>query len=341
MEKAKRIALVAHDNMKHDLAEWVRYNWKTLTGHSLVCTGTTGKMVAETIVSESGEVLPKDLEIRLLKSGPLGGDQQLGALIAEGEIDIVIFFWDPMSPQPHDVDVKAPAPHRRPLQYTDGLQPLQRRLPHLEPSPGAGISPTAARFTRATWRGRSPEPREAGRGGARSPEGSRQGDLQAHPPRALEVGGAQQPRLPHRARARPSPLREPDQGREGLDSPGAPRLASLQEREVLRPRQGQLREGRGPPSRPFRGGCPGTRARGRKPRAGRIPPVPWPAPSISHNVTSAPTLSKASCKASLWARGHHGIALAVEDEEGRRIRAGVGGRIGRHSLVGILAGGGS
>jgi methylglyoxal synthase len=107
MEKAKRIALVAHDNMKHDLAEWVRYNWKTLLGHSLVCTGTTGKMVEETIVSESGEDLPKDLEIRLLKSGPLGGDQQLGALIAEGGIDIVIFFWDPMSPQPHDVDVKA------------------------------------------------------------------------------------------------------------------------------------------------------------------------------------------------------------------------------------------
>jgi methylglyoxal synthase len=107
MNKEKRIALVAHDNMKQDLAEWVRYNWKTLVGHKLICTGTTGKMVHETIVEEAGGVVPRGLEIHRLKSGPLGGDQQLGALISEGEVDIVIFFWDPMSPQPHDVDVKA------------------------------------------------------------------------------------------------------------------------------------------------------------------------------------------------------------------------------------------
>lgn len=107
MEKIKRIALVAHDNKKKDLAEWVAYNWKTLLKHKLVATGTTGRMVEETIQREAGGMLPAGLDIRRLKSGPLGGDQQLGALIAEGGIDIVIFFWDPMSPQPHDVDVKA------------------------------------------------------------------------------------------------------------------------------------------------------------------------------------------------------------------------------------------
>lgn len=107
MEKIKRIALVAHDNKKKDLAEWVAYNWKTLLRHKLVCTGTTGRMVEETIQHEAGGSLPAGLDVKRLKSGPLGGDQQLGALIAEGGIDIVIFFWDPMSPQPHDVDVKA------------------------------------------------------------------------------------------------------------------------------------------------------------------------------------------------------------------------------------------
>jgi methylglyoxal synthase len=107
VEKIKRIALVAHDNKKKDLAEWVAYNWKTLLRHKLVCTGTTGRMVEETIQHEAGGSLPAGLDVKRLKSGPLGGDQQLGALIAEGGIDIVIFFWDPMSPQPHDVDVKA------------------------------------------------------------------------------------------------------------------------------------------------------------------------------------------------------------------------------------------
>ena len=107
MDESKTIALVAHDHMKHDLAEWVRYNWKTLTKHRLVCTGTTGRLVEETIVAEAGGLRPHNLRMECLKSGPLGGDQQLGARIAEGSIDIVIFFWDPMSPQPHDVDVKA------------------------------------------------------------------------------------------------------------------------------------------------------------------------------------------------------------------------------------------
>lgn len=107
MESRKRIALVAHDNEKQDLVEWVQFNWKTLIKHELVSTGTTGRLMEETIIAKNGGVPPAGLSLSRLKSGPLGGDQQLGALIAEGKIDIVIFFWDPMSPQPHDVDVKA------------------------------------------------------------------------------------------------------------------------------------------------------------------------------------------------------------------------------------------
>jgi methylglyoxal synthase len=107
MEASKTLALVAHDNRKRALMEWVSYNWATLVGHRLVCTGTTGRLVEETIIRMAGGKAPAGLSVRRLKSGPLGGDQQLGALIAEGAIDGVIFFWDPMSPQPHDVDVKA------------------------------------------------------------------------------------------------------------------------------------------------------------------------------------------------------------------------------------------
>lgn len=107
MKKKKTIALVAHDNRKKDMMEWVGYNWKELTPHSLVCTGTTGRLVQETIEKQCrlhDEVPP---EVTRLKSGPLGGDQQLGAMICEGNVDLLIFFWDPMQPQPHDVDVKA------------------------------------------------------------------------------------------------------------------------------------------------------------------------------------------------------------------------------------------
>ena len=107
MEISKRIALVAHDNMKHDLIQWVEYNQGTLLKHSLVCTGTTGRLVEEAIRSKAGKAVPPGFSVSRLKSGPLGGDQQLGALIAEGGVDCVIFFWDPMSPHPHDVDVKA------------------------------------------------------------------------------------------------------------------------------------------------------------------------------------------------------------------------------------------
>lgn len=101
----KTIALVAHDGMKRDLAKWVETNYRRLLTHKLICTGTTGKLVEDTISDNSDG--SRELEIVRLKSGPLGGDQQLGALIAEDKIDMVIFLCDPMTSQPHDVDVKA------------------------------------------------------------------------------------------------------------------------------------------------------------------------------------------------------------------------------------------
>ena len=97
MERKKRIALIAHDNRKRDLLEWARYNRGTLSRHELYATGTTGSRVGAEL----------DLPVTLFLSGPLGGDQQVGAGVAEGRIDFVIFFWDPLEPQPHDVDVKA------------------------------------------------------------------------------------------------------------------------------------------------------------------------------------------------------------------------------------------
>lgn len=113
-KKTKVLALVAHDNMKRDLAEWVDWNSMKLCRYHLVCTGTTGKMVEKTLRDHKEEHDDEqaieellDLKITLLKSGPLGGDQQLGSLIADGRINALIFFWDPMSAQPHDVDVKA------------------------------------------------------------------------------------------------------------------------------------------------------------------------------------------------------------------------------------------
>ena len=107
MKKKKVIAIVAHDNRKKDMIEWVDFNWTEFLHHKLVCTGTTGKMVQDTIENKCRENDLISPEIIRLKSGPLGGDQQLGALICEEKVDILIFFWDPMQPQPHDVDVKA------------------------------------------------------------------------------------------------------------------------------------------------------------------------------------------------------------------------------------------
>lgn len=97
MDRDKKIALVAHDNKKRDLVEWARYNRDLLAHHQVFATGTTGK------------VLEEELRFPIVKlhSGPLGGDQQIGARIVGGEIDFLIFFWDPLEPQPHDPDVKA------------------------------------------------------------------------------------------------------------------------------------------------------------------------------------------------------------------------------------------
>lgn len=109
MRPIKSVALVAHDHRKQDLAAWARWNAKKLCRHALVCTGTTGKLIEKVIEEEiaAGNVEGPVEPITKLRSGPLGGDQQLGAMIAEGRVDVLIFFWDPMQPQPHDVDVKA------------------------------------------------------------------------------------------------------------------------------------------------------------------------------------------------------------------------------------------
>lgn len=103
----KNIGLVAHDNRKKDLVDWVKWNYKSLKNHHLFCTGTTGKLVEEALFEKVELHEKAHIKITKMKSGPLGGDQQLGALISEGKIDILIFLWDPMQAQPHDVDVKA------------------------------------------------------------------------------------------------------------------------------------------------------------------------------------------------------------------------------------------
>jgi methylglyoxal synthase len=107
MKELKRVGLVAHDNRKQDLIEWVLWNKEELIKHELICTGTTGKLVEEALQEKLPINKHSQIRIKRLKSGPLGGDQQLGAMISEGKVDLLIFLWDPMQPQPHDVDVKA------------------------------------------------------------------------------------------------------------------------------------------------------------------------------------------------------------------------------------------
>lgn len=97
MGQRKRVALVAHDNKKRDILEWAKYNRDALAQHEVYSTGTTGKMLEREL----------NIEVTKLQSGPLGGDQQIGAKIAEGNIEFLIFFWDPLEPLPHDPDVKA------------------------------------------------------------------------------------------------------------------------------------------------------------------------------------------------------------------------------------------
>jgi methylglyoxal synthase len=97
MKPVKNVVLIAHDSRKQDLLEWVKFNRPVLKEHHLFATGTTGAMVQAAT----------ELPVTRFKSGPLGGDQQVGAKIAEGDLDVLIFFWDPLEPQPHDPDVKA------------------------------------------------------------------------------------------------------------------------------------------------------------------------------------------------------------------------------------------
>lgn len=96
-QKILTVALVAHDNKKKDLISWCTHNKKLLEGYKLVATGTTGKLLEQEVA----------LEVQRLQSGPLGGDMQLGAMIAEREVDFLVFFWDPLEAQPHDPDIKA------------------------------------------------------------------------------------------------------------------------------------------------------------------------------------------------------------------------------------------
>ena len=104
MQTVKNIGLVAHDARKQEMLVWVKRHAAALCEHNLVCTGTTGKLISEMLATELPNVHPR---MDILKSGPLGGDQQIGARIVEGKLDILVFLTDPMTTQPHDVDVKA------------------------------------------------------------------------------------------------------------------------------------------------------------------------------------------------------------------------------------------
>ena len=128
----KSIGLVAHDNKKRDLVEWAKFNRDLLAHHRIYATGTTGQMLEEEL----------GFEVVKLQSGPLGGDQQIGAKIADGEIDFLIFFWDPLEPMPHDPDVEDGCG----VEYTHRLQSIVRRLHDLIALDGCGVSPAGARL---------------------------------------------------------------------------------------------------------------------------------------------------------------------------------------------------
>lgn len=97
IQKVKNIALVAHDHKKEELLDWVKWNKELLQSHNIFATGTTGALIEKAL----------EIEVHKFQSGPLGGDQQIGAFIADGKLDMLFFFWDPLEPQPHDSDVKA------------------------------------------------------------------------------------------------------------------------------------------------------------------------------------------------------------------------------------------
>jgi len=103
----KTIALIAHDNRKKEMIEWVDWNSEALLKNNIICTGTTGKLIRDTLEKSLEKGEEEKYNITLLKSGPLGGDQQMGAMIVNGQIDMMVFFWDPMQQLAHDVDVKA------------------------------------------------------------------------------------------------------------------------------------------------------------------------------------------------------------------------------------------
>lgn len=171
MPRQRTIALIAHDNKKSDLTEWARYNRALLIAHDLVATGTTGLLLEDEL----------GVPVTRMLSGPLGGDQQIGALIAEGTVHLLVFFWDPLEPQPHDPDVKAllrlavvwnvPVACNRasadflissPL-LAGGYRPIQPDYAGIRAAPGTGrhdlhadaVTPTAARPGTAGARCRS------------------------------------------------------------------------------------------------------------------------------------------------------------------------------------------